>query len=136
MLDARREGKSLSLTPKSEKVKEYNTQLQAELQVSSFNDPNCNSWYKNDSGRITNNWSKTVVDYQHLLEKVDYQDYDAEGTGVELVNRKTELKVGRVKEESSVSDRTLMLLGGLSTVALVGGWILRNSRYLASIRAR
>jgi hypothetical protein len=47
VLEARREGKALSLTPKSEKVKEYNTQIQSELQKSSFNDPSCQSWYAN-----------------------------------------------------------------------------------------
>lgn len=136
VLDARREGKSLSLTPRSEKVKEYNARLQNELQASSFNDPNCHSWYKNESGRITNNWSRTVIDYQKQLANLEYQDYDAEGSGADIVARKKELKVGRVQEESSVSDRTLLLLGGLSTAALVGGWFLRNSRYLSSIRVK
>lgn len=136
ILDARKEGKTLSLTPKSEKVKEYNTRLQEELQASSFNDPNCNSWYKNDSGRITNNWSGTVVDYQKILENLNYEDYEAEGSGVEIVKRRGGVKVGRVKEESSMSDKTLLALGAISTAALVGGWVLRNLRYLTSIRAR
>jgi hypothetical protein len=70
VLEARKEGKVLSLTPKSEKVKEYNAQIQSELQKSSFNDPSCQSWYKTESGRITNNWSRTVIDYQNQLSKV------------------------------------------------------------------
>ena len=136
VLEARKQGKALALSPKAEKVKEYNTKLQQELQQSSFNDPNCNSWYKNENGIITNNWSRTVVDYQEQLSKVEYDDYEAEGTGVDIVRQKPELKVGRVKEETLVSDRTLMALGALSTAALVGGWLMRNSRYLSAIRAR
>lgn len=136
VLDARRQGKALSLSPKAEKVKEYNAKLQTELLQSSFNDPNCNSWYKNEAGIITNNWSRTVVDYQHQLEKVEYDDYEAEGSGVDIVRKKPELKVGRVKEESSVSDRTLMALGALSTAAIAGGWLMRNSKYLSSLRVR
>ena len=136
ILDARKQGKALSLSPKAEKVEEYNSKLQAELEQSSFNDPNCGSWYKNENGKITNNWSGTVVDYQHQLSKVEYDDYEAEGSGASLVREKPGLKVGRVKEESTVSDRALMALGALSTAALVGGWLMRNSRYLSGIRLR
>jgi hypothetical protein len=136
VLNARKDGKALSLAPRSTKVKEYNTRLQEELQSSSFNDPNCNSWYKNESGLITNNWSRTVVDYQNMLATVDYEDYDAEGSGTEIVKRKPQLKIGRVKEETSVSDKTILALGVVSTAAVVGGFFLRNSKYLTSIRAR
>ena len=136
VLDARREGKALSLSPKAEKVKEYNAEIQAELQKSSFNDPNCQSWDKTESGRITNNWSRTVIDYQNQLSKVKFDDYDAEGSGRSIVRDKPESNVGRVREESYVSDKTLMALGALSTAALVGGWLMRNSKYLSKIRVR
>lgn len=136
VLDARRTGKALSLAPKPEKVKEYNARVQKILLNSSFNDPNCNSWYKNEAGLITNNWSGTVVEYQDLLSKVDYEDYEVEGSGTGLVREKPVLKIGRVREESSVSDRTLMLLGAVSTAAVVGGWLARNSRYLAALKVR
>lgn len=136
VLDARRQGKALSLSPNPEKIKEYNAQIQSELLNSSFNDPNCNSWYKNEKGIITNNWSRTVVNYQQMLSEVNYKDYEAEGSGVRLVKDKPKLHLGRVKEESTVSDRTLMLLGGLSTAAVVGGWLMRNSQYLQRITVR
>ena len=136
VLDARKAGKALSLRPKPQKIKDYNDIIQAELQASSFNDPNCNSWYKNEKGVITNNWSRTVVDYQHMLEEVKYDDYDAEGSGTSVVHTISKLKVGRVQEETVVSDRTLMALGVLSTTVLVGGWLARNSRYLQTIRVR
>lgn len=136
VLEARKQGKALSLTPTKEKMEEFNAQLQKDLANSAFNDPNCNSWYKNEKGVITNNWSKTVVEYQKLVEDLDYGEYLAEGSGKDVVERKKYLHVGRVKEETSVSDRTLMVMGAVSTAALLGGWFLRNSRYLQSVRVR
>jgi hypothetical protein len=136
VLEARKEGKALALTPKAEKVKEYNAQIQSELQKSSFNDPSCQSWYKTESGRITNNWSRTVIDYQKQLSQVEYDNYDTTGSGVSIVRDKPKLKIGRVQEETSVSDKTLLALGVVSTAAVVGGWFLRNSRYLERIRVR
>lgn len=69
VLEARKEGKALALAPKADKVKEYNAEIQSELQKSSFNDPSCQSWYKTESGRITNNWSRNVIDYQKQLSQ-------------------------------------------------------------------
>ena len=136
VLEAHKQSKTLSLSPKADKVKEYNAKIQSELQASSFNDPNCHSWYKNENGVITNNWSRTVIDYQNMLSTVDYDDYDAEGSGSGILREKPELKVGRVQEETAVSDRTLVALGVLSTAAVVGGWLMRNSRFLSAVRAR
>lgn len=136
VLDARRQGMALSLSPRLDKIDAYNDKVQGILKNSSFNDPTCNSWYKNEAGVITNNWSGTVVEYQEMLSKVNYIDYEADGSGKTIVQEKPERNVGRVREESQVSDRTLMALGVLSTAALVGGFLMRNSRYLSSIRAR
>lgn len=69
VLDARKEGKSLSLRPKHSKVAEYNEKVQGELQNSSFNDPNCNSWYKNDAGLITN-VSSARTTLPHLRQRL------------------------------------------------------------------
>ncbi|CAK4032395.1 Baeyer-Villiger monooxygenase [Lecanosticta acicola] len=136
VLEARKGGKALALMPKKDVMEEYNKQIQSELRDSAFNDPNCNSWYKNEAGIITNNWSRTVVEYQKMVEVVDYSDFDTEGSGEEVLKRGKKLHVGRVKEESTVSDRTLMVMGAVSTAAVVGGWLLRNSRYLEKIRVR
>lgn len=136
ILDAKRAGKELSLSPKRDKVEAYNEKIQAILKASSFNDPSCNSWYKNEAGLITNNWSGTVIEYQEMLSKVHFDDYVVEGSASESVQAKKVANVGRVVEETQVSDRTLAVVGVLSTAALVGGWVLRNSRYLSSIRAR
>ncbi|KAK4561765.1 hypothetical protein LTR86_004444 [Recurvomyces mirabilis] len=140
VLEARKQGTSLSLRPKDEKVKAYNERVQEVLKNSSFNDSTCNSWYKNEQGMITNNWSGTVVEYQEILSKVDYNDYIAEGSGKAIVERQKSLKVGRVVEETQVSDKALLALGLVSTAAVVGGFLLRNSKhltpYLNSIKLR
>ncbi|SMR50338.1 unnamed protein product [Zymoseptoria tritici ST99CH_3D1] len=134
VLDARKRGKALSLRPKPAVLEAFNEEIQAELRTSAFNDPNCNSWYKNDAGLITNNWSRTVVEYQKLVEDVRLDEFVVEGSGKEGVKEK--IHVGRVREEMVVSDRTLTLLGVVSTAAIVGGWLMRNSGYLQRITTR
>ncbi|KAK7192712.1 hypothetical protein PSPO01_01420 [Paraphaeosphaeria sporulosa] len=101
VLEARKKGQALSLTPKKERLEEYNDQLQKELQNSTFNDPNCQSWYKNEKGIITNNWSRTVVEYQKMVEDVKFEEFIAEGSGRDEAERRKVMHVGRVKEESS-----------------------------------
>ncbi|KAK4624563.1 FAD-binding monooxygenase ktnD [Fulvia fulva] len=135
VLDARKNGRAISITPRNEPMEAYNAMIQKELQNSTFNDPNCQSWYKNEKGIITNNWSRTVVEYQKMVEDVKFEEYTVEGDGKEEVQRK-QIHVGRVKEETAVSDRALMVMGALGTAALVGGWVLRNTRYLQSVRVR
>lgn len=71
-----------------------------------------------------------------LTNAVEYDNYDATGSGVSIVRDKPTLKIGRVKEETSVSDKTLLALGAVSTAAVVGGFLLRNSKYLERIRVR
>ena len=67
VVDARRNGETLTIQPNAKRFQDYNEEIQLELEGSSFADPNCNSWYKmRESGRITNNWSRTVVDYQKV----------------------------------------------------------------------
>jgi len=138
VLSARKTGKTLSISPRADQIAAYNARVQGILLNSSFNDPNCNSWYKNEAGIITNNWSGTVIEYQEQLSKVDFSEYVVEGSGKELVEGKGKgvVKIGRVQEETSVSDRTLLLLGAVSTAAVVGGWLARNSKYLSALRVR
>lgn len=70
------------------------------------------------------------------MENVQFSDYEANGSGKDLVKEKKSVNVGRVKEESSVSDTALVVMGAVSTAAIVGGWLLRNSNHLPSIRIR
>ena len=67
VLEARTNGGQLVIQPKHSRVAEFNKELQEALNASSFADPNCGSWYKmKDTGKITQNWSKNVIDYQKV----------------------------------------------------------------------
>lgn len=125
VLEARKQGKQLTLLPKPEVVRKFNDELQQELGSSSFADPKCQSWYKNADGKITNNWSQTVVDYQHKLERVHWDDFIVEGSGADVVGQK-DTRVGRVVEETRVSNTTIAL-SALSMLAVAGGFFARNN---------
>jgi hypothetical protein len=127
VLRAKTEGRSLTITPKPERVEEYNKTIQKVLQNSSFADPNCMSWYKDEkTGLITNNWSGTVVDYQKMLSKVDWSDYNLSGNGAEGLGEGKTTNIGRVVEETTVSYRT-MGFTAVSLLAVAGGIALRHS---------
>jgi cation diffusion facilitator CzcD-associated flavoprotein CzcO len=125
VLRARQAGNDLVVTPKKERLEEFNDEMQKKLNSSSFAHPNCQSWYKNETGVITNNWSGTVVEYQKLLERVKWTDYELSGDGAEAVPE-TSLKIPRVVEETCISH-TMLVLGIVSTLAVGAGWVLRSS---------
>lgn len=126
VLKARRDGGQLVFKPKAERVKTFNEQLQQELASTSFNDPNCGSWYKRqDNGKITQNWSRTVVEYQKLLSKVDWSDFDVSGSGADRLGEGAVTRIGRVVEESLVSYQT-MGLTALGIAAAGAAVALRN----------
>ncbi|KAH6986628.1 cyclohexanone monooxygenase [Ilyonectria destructans] len=121
---AQKSGRGLSFTPKTARVKEWNQQLQNSLETSSFADPRCTSWYKTDEGLVTNNWSGTVVEYQKMMSKVDWSDFEVMGktqgrlpTGVK--------HIGRVVEEALVEPRAL-IAGATLGVLTAGGFLFRN----------
>lgn len=124
VLRARQQGKILTLKPTLNAMKEYNDRIQALLRSSSFADPNCNSWYKREDGIITNNWSSTVLDYQQEMSKLQWQDYVADGSGRDLVLNKSPTKLGRVREETLLSD-TSLLVGAASVLAMAGYLVAR-----------
>ncbi|KAK7526728.1 cyclohexanone monooxygenase [Phyllosticta citriasiana] len=131
VLNARRKGKTLAIKPEPEIVRAFNAELQNRLGKSTFADPNCSSWYKTKDGRITNNWSGTVVEYQKNVEKVKWNDYVVEGSGADLVGE--ELKIGRVVEETQVSKNTIwwsavsLLFAGTMYTAGKFNFLLRTS---------
>ncbi|KAI9706761.1 MAG: hypothetical protein M1820_004731 [Bogoriella megaspora] len=134
ILDARKEGKTLTIAPREDVTQKYDEEVQRELGKSSFADPRCGSWYKNQEGRITNNWKGTVVEYQKLVEEVRWGEYEVEGEGKGVrLGEKT--RIGRVKEESQVSDRVLLGLSLLSAGAVIGGMGLAW-RYAGRLRRR
>ncbi|KAJ5767124.1 uncharacterized protein N7511_004740 [Penicillium nucicola] len=126
VIRARHQGQTLSLKPKLAVLKSFNEELQTALRSTSFADPNCSSWYKRDDGVITNNWSGTVVDYQVNLSKVQWQDYDVDGTGKSGVEHKTATKLGRVREETLLGNTTLLMVGTVSVLSAVGYLLARS----------
>ncbi|KAI9371626.1 hypothetical protein BJX61DRAFT_548160 [Aspergillus egyptiacus] len=129
VLRARRHGKSLVLTPDPVALEKYNQEIQEVLARSSFADPNCKSWYKTDSGKITNNWSGTVIAYQRNLSQVRWADYVVEGSGQEAIKPHKITHLGRVHEETYISNRSLALTV-TSLLAVVGGVLMRGSSLL------
>lgn len=114
----------LALVPRKERLERFNEEVQRALNASSFADPKCASWYKTAEGRITNNWSGTVVEYQEMLAKVDWADFEALGKGSGVVFGQKETKLGRVVEETRVSNTAL----AVGVLAVAGGILLRASR--------
>lgn len=51
--------------------KAYNDRLQVELAKTAWADPNCNSWYKTDRGRISQNWGGNCADYADATAKMN-----------------------------------------------------------------
>jgi hypothetical protein len=66
VLDAQGRGSRIGIMPKQDRTDAYNEMIQEVLKNSSFADPKCGSWYKNKEGKITNNWSGTVIEYQKM----------------------------------------------------------------------
>lgn len=127
VLEARKQGGALSLTPRPEKTEEYNAKLQIRLKDFAVSDPRCNNWYKNESGLITNLWPGTVLDYQKLLERVNYGDYEIEGPSRSIVQKRPLYKVGRVVEEGGFLEKFSLanaVVLGVGASAIVGGFLM------------
>lgn len=54
----------------------FNEKLQQDLARTTWADPRCHSWYKNDKGHITQNWSSHVRGYGAATAAIDWADYD------------------------------------------------------------
>lgn len=129
-LDARNRGDRIGIMPKQSRNDAFNQKIQDILSKSSFADPKCGSWYKNEEGKITNNWSGTVIEYQDMLSKVDWDDFEVAGngrsaSGVVFGGGKKESRLGRVKEETVVSNTGILM--SVASVAAVGAaWMFRG----------
>lgn len=127
VLEARKQGGALSLRPRPEKTEEYNAKLQHLLKDFAANDVRSTSWYKTESGRITNLWPGMVLEYQQLMEQVNYGDYESEGSSKSIVQKRPAYKVGRVVEEAGALEKlSLATIVVLSTSAVVGGFLMRR----------
>lgn len=130
VIKARQRGKTLALKPGPEALQVFNDRIQSTLQTTSFADPNCASWYKQDDGLITNNWCGTAVDYQIELSKVHWPDYIAKGTDEKRMVAKADTNIGRVHEGSILSDRSL-LMGAIGVLSAAGYLVARSKLFKA-----
>ncbi|KAK4196683.1 monooxygenase [Triangularia verruculosa] len=131
VLEARKYGEALALTPRGDKTKQFNDWLQRRLKDFAVSSDACNNWYKTEKGLITNLWPGTVLEFQTLMERVDYGDYEAEGdaNAKELVRKKRSVhKVGRVKEEGGFLERLSLgkVMMGIGAGVVVGGVLMRR----------
>lgn len=59
---------------KSERMAEFADYLKARLQTSVW-EKDCDSWYKNESGKVTNNWPDFTYVYEEATQSIDPDDY-------------------------------------------------------------
>jgi hypothetical protein len=131
VLRARSRDGQFRIEPRPERVEQFNTDMQEILKSSSYASTACNSWYKTAEGLVTNNWSRTVVEYQKLLSAIQWDDYIISGNGAP--NLRSHKRIGRVVEETYLSYKTLGLtVAGL--LAIVGGLVLGAPRQFATLR--
>ena len=70
-----RENPEAALDVKKDVIDEFNTRIQKELEASAFS-ADCSSWYKNEEGRVINNWSGNVAEYYELTDELKLNDYE------------------------------------------------------------
>lgn len=70
-----RENPEAALDVKKNVIDEFNTRIQKDLEASAFS-ADCSSWYKNEEGRVINNWSGNVAEYYELTDKLELNDYE------------------------------------------------------------
>lgn len=75
-LEAARTAGATAISPLRAVQDAYNTKLQAELDKTVWADPHCSSWYKDEKGRITQNWSSHTRAYADAVAEVDIQDFE------------------------------------------------------------
>lgn len=78
-LQAAGEKGAKALVPSKAAQDAFNEQLQADLGNTVWADPHCNSWYKDDQGRVTQNWSNHTRAYAEAVSKVKLEDYELIG---------------------------------------------------------
>ncbi|MEO1642541.1 MAG: NAD(P)/FAD-dependent oxidoreductase [Pseudomonadota bacterium] len=65
-----------ALVPTRAAQDRFNAEVQTDLDKTVWADPACNSWYKNEHGKITQNWSSNTRDYAKAVEEVKLEDYE------------------------------------------------------------
>jgi hypothetical protein len=62
-----------SLEVRPDAATAYDTEMQSRLTDSVWTE--CVSWYRTDSGRITNNWPGTMLEYRRRTSQLDEAEY-------------------------------------------------------------
>lgn len=75
-LDGLASNGAVAMVPTRAAQDRFNKKLQADLENTVWADPACNSWYKNDQGKITQNWSANTRDYAKAVAEVKFEDYE------------------------------------------------------------
>lgn len=75
-LEALDQAGARAMAPKPDVQAEWNRQLQAQLAGTVWADPHCVSWYKNEGGRITQNWSSHCRDFARAVGEVRLDDFE------------------------------------------------------------
>ncbi|MEQ9437170.1 NAD(P)/FAD-dependent oxidoreductase [Hyphomonas sp.] len=70
------EAGAAAMSPNRAVQDRFNKDLQARLGKTVWADPACNSWYKTENGRITQNWADHTRAYADAVAAVDLKDYD------------------------------------------------------------
>ncbi|KAL8783771.1 MAG: hypothetical protein Q9213_004387 [Squamulea squamosa] len=111
VISSKRRGQTLQLQPKAEVIRAYNDEVQSRLANSTFADPNCTSWFKDDHGRITTNWCGSAIQYQERTNSLDWGDYEISGTAAKEYENRAPTRWRRVVEETQITDRMAALYG-------------------------
>ena len=74
-LDELRARGAQALMPTAEAQRRFNERLQSDLSKTVWADPNCTSWYKTDSGQVTQNWSSHTRAYREQCAQLAPDDY-------------------------------------------------------------
>ena len=75
-LDGLEKSGAKAMVPTRAAQDRFNAKLQEDLGKTVWADPACNSWYKNATGKITQNWSHNTADYAKAVAKVNIEDYE------------------------------------------------------------
>ena len=75
-LDGLGETGKAAMVPTKAAQDRFNAQVQDDLAKTVWADPACNSWYKNEHGKITQNWSSHTRDYAAAVAEVKLEDYE------------------------------------------------------------
>ncbi|MEQ9317207.1 MAG: NAD(P)/FAD-dependent oxidoreductase, partial [Henriciella sp.] len=70
------EKSAAAMMPKKSAQDRWNKELQDKLKETVWADDACNSWYKTEDGRITQNWSSHTRDYAKAVSEVKAEDYE------------------------------------------------------------